>query len=62
MLDYTKIYEILLNRYGLKADTCLFIDDNQDNIHAALGLGMSAIHFRDSNQLNKELIQLGLLK
>jgi len=59
---FPKIYEILLNRYQLKADTCLFIDDNQDNIDAALRMGMVAIHFRDSNQLNKELVQLGVLK
>ena len=59
---FPRIYEILLNRYGLKADTCLFIDDNQDNIDAALRMGMKAIHFRDSNQLNKELVQLGILK
>lgn len=59
---FPKIYEILLNRYQLKADNCLFIDDNQDNIDAALRMGMVAIHFRDSNQLNKELVQLGVLK
>jgi len=59
---FPKIYEILLNRYQLKADMCLFIDDNQDNIHAALHMGMAAIHFKDSNQLNKELVQLGILK
>ena len=59
---YPKIYEILLNRYQLKADKCLFIDDNQDNIDAAIDLGMTAIHFQNSNQLNKELIQLGILK
>jgi len=59
---YPKIYEILLNRYQLKADKCLFIDDNQDNIDAAINLGMTAIHFQNSNQLNKELVQLGILK
>lgn len=59
---FPKIYEILLNRYGLKADKCLFIDDNQDNIDTALRMGMAAIHFRDPNQLNKELVQLGILK
>jgi len=59
---FPKIYEILLNRYQLKADKCLFIDDNQDNIDAALRMGMAAIHFKDSNQLNKELVQLGILK
>ena len=58
---FPKIYEILLNRYQLKADKCLFIDDNQDNIDAALRMGMVTIHFRDSNQLNKELVQLGIL-
>ena len=59
---YPKIYEILLNRYQIKADKCLFIDDNQDNIDAAIHLGMTAIHFQNSNQLKKELVQLGILK
>jgi len=59
---FPKIYEILLNRYQLEADKCLFIDDNQDNIDAALHMGMAAIHFKDPNQLNKELVQLGILK
>lgn len=59
---FPKIYEILLDRYQLQADKCLFIDDNQDNIDAARGMGMAAIHFKDPNQLNKELVQLGILK
>lgn len=59
---FPKIYEILLNRYQLKAEKCLFIDDNQDNIDAARLMGMATIHFRDSNQLNKELVELGILK
>jgi 2-haloacid dehalogenase len=59
---FPKIYEILLNRYQLEADKCLFIDDNKDNIDGAIQMGMAAIHFKNPNQLNKELVQLGLLK
>jgi len=42
------IYEYLLNKYGLKADECLFIDDRKENVEAARALGMSA-HLFENN-------------
>lgn len=59
---YSPIYEILLDRYQLEAEKCLFIDDNKDNVDAAKNLGMVAIHFKNPNQLNEELLQLRILK
>lgn len=58
---YPKIYNILLDRYGLKAESCLFIDDSIDNVLAARNLGITAIHFTDPGQLEKELNLLELL-
>ncbi len=39
------IYRILLERYHLKAEECVFIDDRQVNIDTALALGMQGIVF-----------------
>lgn len=34
------IYEFVLNTHSLEASTCLFIDDNKDNINSAQTLGI----------------------
>lgn len=41
-----RIYQLLLNRYHLKADECLFIDDIPENTAAAEKLGMYAFTFK----------------
>lgn len=41
------IYRILLERYGLNADECLFIDDRADNVRAAVESGMNAYVFNN---------------
>jgi len=58
---FPEIYHIVLSRYKLQAEKCLFIDDNADNIETASRLGMAVIHFKDPQQLNNELIQMGIL-
>ena len=40
-----EIYRRLLDRYRLRADECLFIDDNAQNIEAAIALGFAAVRF-----------------
>ena len=40
-----RIYEILLERFHLKAEECLFIDDMPVNVEAAIELGMRGYHF-----------------
>ena len=37
------IYRLLLDRYGLKAEECVFIDDRDVNIEAARAVGMKGI-------------------
>ncbi len=54
------IYELILSRYGLIAEECLFIDDNLRNIEAAKKMGMHGIYFQSSKQLEKELNNLGI--
>ena len=46
------IYELLIRKYNLKPQECVFIDDRIDNVNAAKALGMSGIVYPGSaNQL-----------
>ena len=53
-----EIYEIVLERLGLPAEACLFIDDVDVNIQAAREIGLAAVHFRDNEQAIGEIRQL----
>jgi putative hydrolase of the HAD superfamily len=50
-----QIYEIVLERFGIPAQQCLFIDDVEGNCEAAVELGMTAVHFRDNEQAIEEI-------
>lgn len=50
--DY-RIYQILLNRYNLQANECVFVDDRQSNIDAAKELGIHGITFANCEQAKK---------
>lgn len=53
-----KIYQILLERYQLKGQECIFIDDRAENIKAAEEQGMTGILFESPAQMRDDLIQL----
>ncbi len=55
------IYRLLLDRNGLEAAGCLFIDDSEKNVRGAEAVGMRAHHFRGAPRLEGELRALGLL-
>ena len=55
-----EIYELLLSRYGLKAQECVFLDDTPVNVEAAKKLGFEGIVFRTKEQAEKELRALGV--
>lgn len=55
------IYRHLLDRYGLEAGTCLFIDDVEKNVAGARAVGMHAVHFTGAAQLRRDLEAVGLL-
>ncbi len=57
----TAFYKILLNRYYLRADESLFIDDNLRNVKAAEALGITSIHFQSPVQLRNQLKEFQLL-
>jgi putative hydrolase of the HAD superfamily len=52
-----EIYELTLERLGdgISAADCLFVDDVEVNIETARALGMTAVHFRDSDQAIAEI-------
>lgn len=54
------IYRLLLDRYGLKAEECVFLDDTADNVKAAEDMGMSGIVFKNREQALGELKKLGI--
>ena len=55
-----EIYELLLSRYGLKAEECVFLDDTAENVEAARQLGFAGIVFRTKEQAEEELEALGV--
>ncbi|SMO98649.1 HAD family hydrolase [Paracoccus laeviglucosivorans] len=55
-----EIYRLLLDRNGLSASDCIFIDDSRANVEGALALGIDAIHFTDAEALGSVLSQRGL--
>lgn len=50
-----KLYQVLLDRYNLKATESLFIDDNLKNIETARDMGFHTIHFTEHTDLEKEM-------
>ncbi len=52
-----RIYELLLDKYNLKASECIFFDDNPANVLAAKGLGIQAVLFTDIEEAVKMLEQ-----
>ena len=49
------IYRCLLERYDLKAEESLFIDDNADNVVGARNVGMEAVRFTSAAELERVL-------
>ncbi len=50
-----RIYEITLERLGLPAEACLFIDDILVNVEGAEALGLNAVHFQSNEQAIAEI-------
>lgn len=56
-----RIYYLLLQRFGIKAQESLFIDDNPANVKAAQELGIYAIQFTNPQSLKEELKSFNIL-
>ncbi len=58
---FPEFYQRLLDRYSVNPAEAVFIDDSLRNIKAAEGMGIRSIHFKNPEQLNKELKAIGIL-
>ena len=54
------IYRLLIDRYGLKPEECVFLDDIQKNLDAAKKFGIHTILFQNVDQAKEELKKLGV--
>ena len=54
------IYLALCDRYGLEPASCVFVDDNADNVAGARIAGMQAHQFTSAQELESHLKSLGL--
>lgn len=55
-----EIYDLLIERYQLVPEECVFLDDTLPNVEAARRTGMHAIHFKNREQALEELKALGV--
>lgn len=55
-----KIFEITLDRLGVKPEEAVFVDDGEENVRAAEKVGMKGIIFKDAGQLREDLIKFGI--
>lgn len=53
-----EIYQILFDSFDLNPEECVFIDDREDNIEAAINQGMNGIVFRSYDQASSDLDKL----
>ncbi len=53
-----KIYETLLERYNVKAEAAVFIDDSLKNVKGAEAVGIKGIHFTTPEDLKEKLEEL----
>ena len=53
-----KIFEILMERYGVNSGESVFIDDLEQNIRAAAELGFHTVHFADKEKGMRQLRNL----
>ncbi|MGO1074984.1 HAD family hydrolase [Inquilinus sp. CA228] len=55
------IFRRFLDLTGVRAEECLFVDDNAANVTAAASLGFHTEHFRSAEALERRLVAFGLL-
>jgi len=56
-----RIFELLIERFGMDPHRAVYIDDVEANVAAARPFGIHAIHFKTPAALREELVELGLL-
>ena len=57
---FPEIYRLALNRYNMKAEESLFIDDNLRNVKAAIEIGINSVQFENPAKLSAHLDKIGI--
>jgi len=55
-----EIYKLILKKFGLGVEECIFIDNNQENVDGAERVGIKSIRFESPEQLKRDLAKLGV--
>ncbi|MCX4341150.1 MAG: HAD family phosphatase [Lachnospiraceae bacterium] len=55
-----EIYQLLIDRYELTPQECVFLDDTPKNLEGAKKFGIHTIHFQNQTQAIEELRKLGV--
>lgn len=53
-----KIYELICNKYDLNPQECIFLDDRQENIDAAISYGMQGFVVTDPFEARNKLMDI----
>jgi putative hydrolase of the HAD superfamily len=53
-----EIFALTLERLGVPAEACVFIDDLEPNVRAAREVGLHAVWFRDTDQAIAEVLEV----
>ena len=53
-----RIFELALNRFGIKAEETVFIDDNPNNVQAACKVGIHGVLFQSKDLLLSKLFAI----
>ena len=57
---FDAIFNLTLNRFNIKAENSIFIDDNLRNIEAAKKLGINGLLFESPDKLYKQLLTFNI--
>ena len=49
------IFELICNRYDIKPEEAVFLDDNEGNVISSRAFGLNTIHFKNYEQAKAEL-------
>ena len=49
------IFQLICDRYNIKPEEAVFLDDNEGNVQSSLAFGLNTIHFQSYEQAKAEL-------
>ena len=62
MKPQKEMFEMIINKLGIKAEEFIFIDDAEKSLEKAPEIGFTPILFRDAADLKNRLTELGVYK